>query len=143
MKLKCLGCDALSRPIYLCAAQSPHIVDVTLQQLGLHTDPGDLRERLQGVIDESQGKGYDAIALAYGLCGKSTAGLIARDVPIVMPRAHDCITLFLGGRERYKTEHDGCPGTYWYALDYIERRDGTADSVVTRVRRRYRYLTRL
>ena len=43
MKLKCLGCDALARPIYLCAAQSPHIVDVTLHQLGLHTDPDNLR----------------------------------------------------------------------------------------------------
>ncbi len=67
--------------------------------------------------------------LAYGLCGKSTAGLVARDVPIVMPRAHDCITLFLGGRQRYKVEFDECPGTYWYALDYIERRDGTGTAL--------------
>lgn len=123
MKLKCLGCDALARPIYLCAAHSPHIVDVTLQQLGLHTDPDNLRERLQGLVDETQGQGYDAIALAYGLCGKSTAGLTARDIPIVMPRAHDCITLFLGARGRYQAEHNGCPGTFWYALDYIERKD--------------------
>jgi hypothetical protein len=124
MKLKCLGCDALARPIYLCAAQSPHIVDVTLQKLGLHHDPDDLRGRLQTIIDEVQGQAYDAIALAYGLCGKATAGLLARDIPIVMPRAHDCITLFLGGRDRYTLEHNRCPGTYWYALDYIERRDG-------------------
>jgi len=129
MRLKCLGCDALARPIYLSAAHSPHIVDVTLQRLGLHQDPDDLRERLQVVIDETQGEGYDAVALAYGLCGKSTAGLIARDIPIVMPRAHDCITLFLGGRDRYKAEHEGCPGTYWYALDYIERRDGAATAL--------------
>jgi len=129
MRLMCLGCDALARPIYLCAAQSPHTVDVTLLRLGLHEDPEDLRDRLQGLIDGARDQGYDAIVLAYGLCGKSTAGLVARDVPIVMPRAHDCITLFLGGRQRYKVEFDECPGTYWYALDYIERRDGTGTAL--------------
>jgi hypothetical protein len=125
MRLKCLGCDALARPLYLSAAQSPHIVDVTLFQLGLHNDPADLRDRLQAQIDEAVGRGYDAVLLAYGLCGKSTAGLIARDIPVVIPRAHDCITLFLGGRERYQEQFEQHPGTYWYAVDYVERRGGS------------------
>jgi hypothetical protein len=129
VRLKCLGCDALARIVYLCAAQSPHIVDVELFQLGLHNDPADLRSRLQGRIDTTAGQGYDAIALAYGLCGQSTAGLVARDIPIVIPRAHDCITLFLGDRERYGQEFRNNPGTYWYALDYIERRDSAGSTL--------------
>ncbi len=124
MRLKCLGCEALARVVYLCAARSPHIVDVSLFQLGLHDDPSDLRSRLQAQIDATVGQGYDAVALAYGLCGQATAGLIARDTPVVIPRAHDCITLFLGSRERYNEQFTACPGTYWYALDYTERRDG-------------------
>ena len=51
MRLKCLGCEALARLVYLCAAQSPHIVDVELFQLGLHNEPSDLQARLQGQID--------------------------------------------------------------------------------------------
>jgi hypothetical protein len=129
MRLKCIGCDALARPIYLCSAGSPHIVDVELLQLGLHNDPQDLQTRLQGRIDVASGEGYDAILLAYGLCGNSTVGLIAREIPVVIPRAHDCITLFLGSRERYKEQFEGHPGTYWYALDYIERRDGSGTSL--------------
>lgn len=126
MRLKCLSCEALTRPIYLCAAQSPHIVDVELFRIGLHTDPADLRDRLQGKIDAvTPDAGYDAIVLAYGLCGRATAGLTAREVPVVIPRAHDCIALFLGSRKRYTEEFGRCPGTYWYALDYVERRDGT------------------
>ncbi len=121
MRLKCFGCDALARMVYLAAAQSPHIVDVTLFQLGLHLKPGSLQMRLQAEIDAVQGQGYDAIIMAYGLCGKATAGLTARDVPLVIPRAHDCITLFLGSRERYTQEHEKSPGTYWYSQDYIER----------------------
>jgi hypothetical protein len=129
MKLKCLGCDALARIVYLCAAQSPHIVDVELFQLGLHNDPADLRARLQERIDATTGQEYDALVLAYGLCGQSTHGLIARDIPLVIPRAHDCITLFLGDRERYSQEFRNNPGTYWYTLDYIERKDSAGTTL--------------
>lgn len=123
MKLKCLACDALARLVYWCAAQSPHVVDVELMKLGLHVNPADLRQRLQARIDAVSADDYDAVALAYGLCGKATAGLTARHVPIVIPRAHDCITLFLGSRQRYRHEFETRPGTYWYVQDYIERND--------------------
>ncbi len=75
-KIKCIGGDALARLIYFCAAQSPHVVDVELLNLGLHENPADLRRRLQEHIDAVDARTYDAIVLAYGLCGKSTAGLL-------------------------------------------------------------------
>ena len=131
MRILCLGCEVVARPLYLCAAHSPHIVDIRLFQRGLHNDPADLYARLQTEIDSvagadaADGKRYDAIVMAYGLCGKATAGLIAREVPLVIPRAHDCITLFLGSRERYQDQFENFPGTYWYALDYVERDDGS------------------
>jgi hypothetical protein len=100
-------------------------VDVELFRLGWHRDPDDLRQRLQRSIDAIQDEDYDAIVMGYGLCGRSTAGLTARDIPMVIPRAHDCITLFLGGRERYKNEFEDSPGTYWYVRDYLERADGS------------------
>ncbi len=128
MRLKCLSCEALARVVYLCAARSPHIVDVELFKLGWHKDPDDLRRRLQTRIDEVQDDGYDALVMGYGLCGKSTAGLTA-SIPMVIPRAHDCITLFLGGRDRYKTEFEDNPGTYWYVRDYLER--STGDTALT------------
>jgi hypothetical protein len=135
MRLKCIGCDALARLIYLCAAQSPHLVDVSLLRLGLHRKPADLQVRLQGEIDAvtqaraESGLRYDAVVMAYGLCGRATAGIAARDIPVVIPRAHDCITLFLGGRARYAEQQQSQPGTYWYSPDYIER--GAQDGALT------------
>lgn len=129
MRLKCIGCDSLARLIYLGAAYSPHLVDVSMLTLGLHRQPVDLQTRLQAQIDETVGQGYNAVVMAYGLCGKATAGITARDVPVVIPRAHDCITLFLGSRKRYNEQHEKTPGTYWYSLDYIER--GTQDGKLT------------
>lgn len=129
MKLKCLACDVLARPLYLSAAHSPHIVDIELFPRGLHNTPDILRARLQERIDSAADQGYDAVVMAYGLCGQATAGLTARDKPVVVPRAHDCITIFLGSRERYDVQFEQQPGTYWYALDYVERDDGTGGNM--------------
>ncbi len=124
MRFKCIACEVLARPVYLSAAHSPHVIDVTLVRYGLHSSPKKLRETLQDHIDAAEIEGgYDAVLLAYGLCGKATHGLQARSLPVVLPRAHDCITLFLGGRERYNAQFTACPGTYWYVQDYIERGD--------------------
>lgn len=130
MRLKCLACEVLARPVYLCAAQSPQIVDVQLLRRGLHNNPPDLRAQLQTHIDAATGEGYDAVVMAYGLCGQATAGLVAQDTPVVVPRAHDCITLFLGSRERYQDQFENNKGTYWYTLDYMERRDDTPHSTL-------------
>jgi hypothetical protein len=133
MRLLALTCEVLARSVYLCAARSPHVVDVHLNRRGLHDDPPNLRTILQREIDAIDGTRepadaaigapYDAIVLAYGLCGAATAGLRAGSIPLVVPRAHDCITLFLGSRDRYTTEFTGHPGTYWYVQDFVERSD--------------------
>jgi hypothetical protein len=133
MRLLALTCEVLARSVYLCAARSPHVVDVHLNRRGLHDDPPNLRTILQREVDaidgprvpagDAVGAPYDAIVLAYGLCGAATAGLRAGSIPLVVPRAHDCITLFLGSRDRYTAEFTGHPGTYWYVQDFVERSD--------------------
>ncbi len=129
MRLKCIGCEVLARAIYLSAAQSPHIVDVVLLERGLHNTPTKLRTQLQDQIDVSTAQNYDAVVLAYGLCGQATAGLVSREIPLAIPRAHDCITLFLGSRQRYQEQFQAIPGTYWYTQDYIERRSDSGSTL--------------
>ncbi len=121
MRLKCFACEVLSRPLYHFAAISPHVVDFTFFQRGLHNTPLDLRKTLQSQIDSVTTPPYDAILLAYGLCGQAILDLHPSQLPLVLPKAHDCITLFLGSRQRYNKEFDRIPGTYWYVQDFIER----------------------
>jgi hypothetical protein len=123
MRLLILSCESLTRAAYDAAARSPHIVDVTIVPRNKH-QPLDIRARLQGLIDAAEGNGFDAIGLVYGLCGQATANLSARSIPLVIPRAHDCITLHLGSRDRHEAELKKEPGTYWYAQDYMERVQG-------------------
>ncbi len=116
-----LACSALARSIYSLAASGPHIVTVRLFDQGLHNRPANLRQQLQHGVDAIEAGEADAILLAYGICGSSTLGLRAGEIPLVIPRAHDCVTLYLGSRERYQEEFDAQPGTYWYSADYLER----------------------
>jgi hypothetical protein len=129
MYLKLISCDVLARPAYYCAAFSPHIVDIELLQKGLHAKPENLRAELSIRLSQIQPGQYDAILLGYGLCSNSIAGLSSAHTPLVVPRAHDCITLFLGSCERYSSEFRANPGTYWYTPDYLER-GGAAKDVV-------------
>ncbi len=116
-----IACEALARAVYFYAAQSPHRINLTLQKIGLHDRPNHLRDQLQQLIDATYADEYDAILLTYGLCGRAIDGLISRDVPLVVPRAHDCITLYLGSRAEYNQQQNQHPGTYWYSQDYLER----------------------
>jgi hypothetical protein len=120
LRLLAISCDILLRPVTFFAARSPHTVEVVDLSAALHAQPLTLRERIQEQVDAA-GPDVDAIVLAYGLCGGATAGLTARSAPVVLPRAHDCVTIFLGDRERYRAEHEATPGTYWYVQDQMDR----------------------
>ena len=127
MRLKLIACEILYRELCAAAARSTNQVDLEFLPKGLH-DIGQagmnrrLSEALAGV-DESS---YDAVALGYGLCSNGVVGLAARAVPLVIPRGHDCITLFFGSKERYLEYFQGNPGTYFKTSGWIERGDHLA-----------------
>ncbi|MDH3982237.1 MAG: DUF1638 domain-containing protein, partial [Kiritimatiellaceae bacterium] len=88
----------------------------------LHDIPTDeMLKRLQAQVDEASKQNYDAILLGYGLCNNGLVGLKAGSIPLVLPRAHDCITLFFGSRQRYQDYFDAHPGTYFKTTGWIER----------------------
>lgn len=130
MKLKVIACEAVARECYLAAVSSPHIVDVKLMHFGLHNEPDDLRKSVQAEIDAASDGTYDYVLLAYGLCSRGTAEITARSVPVVIPRAHDCITLLLGSMKRYEEEFKSHPGTYYFSAGWVERKEGEASQGV-------------
>jgi hypothetical protein len=59
--------------------------------------------------------GAQAIALGYGLCSRGVEGVSTKRCRLVLARAHDCITLLLGDKDRYAQYAKDHPGTYWYS----------------------------
>jgi len=121
-RLKLICCDVLFRMACRAAARSKNIIDMEFTRLQSHNEPDKLRAQIQGLIDGTDGDaGYDAVLLGYGLCGNSTAGLAARGLPLVIPRAHDCCTLFLGSRENFIRHFGERLSSQWSSHGYLER----------------------
>ncbi|MBM3500817.1 MAG: DUF1638 domain-containing protein, partial [Armatimonadetes bacterium] len=123
-----VACGVFQPELAQLIAESPHQIDLVLLDAGLHSVPNALREQTQAAIEEAVGRGCDAIVLGYGLCGRGTSGLVARDCPVVIPRVHDCMTLFLGSREEYRRQFARHPGTFYTTPGWYENRSlGAAD----------------
>lgn len=123
MKFRVIACGVFEPYLNHLSAESPHEIKLKILDAGLHARPNDLRLILQAEIDEaSRAGGIDAVLLFYGLCGRGIAGLIARDTPVVIPRAHDCITLFLGSSEAYLRQFHKNPGTFYHTLGWIQKK---------------------
>jgi len=133
MRYKVIACSVFSREISLLAARSSAVLDVSWIRQGLHNYPELLRREVQREIDRAENpeqrpdqvarppEEYAAIILGFGLCSRVVSGLKTRRLPLILPRAHDCIAILLGSHRRYKSEFDAAPGTYWFSPGWIEQ----------------------
>jgi hypothetical protein len=124
VRLKLIACEIFYRELCAAVARSVNQVDLEFLPKGLHDigQPG-MTSRLQEVLGQVDASIYEAVVFGYGLCSNGLLGLAARDIPLVFPRAHDCITLFLGGKERYLDYFQSHPGVYFQTTGWIERGD--------------------
>jgi hypothetical protein len=122
VRRKLIGCEVICRELCHGLARSPFAVDAEFLPKALHDLGGAaMRRRLQQLIDAVDPARYEAILLGYALCGNGAAGLEARAVPVVIPRAHDCIALLMGSAERYSEYFDSHPGVYYRSIGWLER----------------------
>jgi hypothetical protein len=132
--LKVIACEVFTREVCHCVARTPYVVDLEFTEKGAHDRSDYLRATLQSKIDlvEASPRTYEAILLGFGLCGNSIAGLTARETPLIIPRAHDCCTLFLGSKERFQQHFAGNPSCPFSSSGYLERADSYVHEVNTR-----------
>jgi len=129
MLLKVIACEIAFREICYLAARAQNVVDLEFLTQGHHDVPAAGREDIQQRINAvPQGK-YDAILIGYGLCSNILDGIKATHTPLVIPRAHDCITFFLGSARRYQEFFDSHPGTYYYTSGWLECRKRRGDDI--------------
>lgn len=122
-RLKFIGCEIIYREACALAASAPHRVDIEFLLKGLHDLPrADMLAKIQAAVDAvDPDSGYEAVLLGYARCNDGLVGLRARRLPLVIPRAHDCITFFFGSCAAYQTYFDQHPGTYYMTTGWTER----------------------
>lgn len=131
LRLKVIACDVFNREINYLSSQSECYVDIAYLHQGLHNTPDKLREMVQEQVNKANegfpynyyntAPDYDYIILGYGLCSNGIVDVSSSRVPMVVPKGHDCITMLLGSKERYKDYFNNNPGTYWFSAGWIER----------------------
>lgn len=110
-----IACDVFREEIESLRAGAPGIGRVEWIDMALHERPPVLVKRLAAVIERLEAEGgFEHILLAYGLCGQGTVGLGGVRATLVIPRAHDCVSVFLGGRRRHEELLAACPHTYFF-----------------------------
>lgn len=120
---KFIGCEIIYREACFLAATVPHRVDVEFLLKGLHDlQRQDMIDTIQAAVDRASAEGrYEAILLGYARCNDGLVGIQARGVPLVIPKAHDCITFFFGSRAAYNEYFNEHPGTYFLTTGWSER----------------------
>jgi hypothetical protein len=137
MRFKLIACEVTCRELCHAVSGTPHTVDIEFLPKGLHDiGTSGMKERLQAAIDRVEPSACDAILLGYGLCNNGISGLEARTTRLVIPRAHDCITLFLGSKERYLEYFRDNGGTYFLTTGWIERGEASGELAQISIQRK-------
>ena len=124
-----IACAVLAKDLELAASDLRLNVGTRFLPGGLHEAPERLHRELQGAIDQASQTGrWDRIAVGYGVCGRGTVGIQARQVPLSIPRVHDCISLFLGGDRLYQEQFKRFPGTYYLTEGWLAGKSDGGDS---------------
>ena len=119
LRLTVIACSSIRPELEMLAAEAKPVITFRHMEMGLHErSAGALHDALQSAIDvEVEG---DAVVIGYGLCNRGVVGLQARTLPVVIPRAHDCIGMLLGSSQRYLTQLEAQPGTYFQSAGWLE-----------------------
>lgn len=116
MNYKVISCEVLKNEIEYLKKKHNLEFDVEYTKKSSHTHPDTLNQEIQELINRSTG--YEHILLGFGLCGNSARGLKATQAPLVIPRAHDCCTIFLGSRERFIQLFENNKSMPWGSCGY-------------------------
>jgi len=121
--------DSLNRPVVVLACQvfqelvNRFVRPGTIKKFiyldyGLHSYPRKLNQTVQEALDGLPDPSL--VILGYGLCGNGLNGIRAGKHTLLIPRADDCIAIFLGSYERYQREFKTESGTYYLTKGWLE-----------------------
>lgn len=118
-----VACDVFSEELAFLTESRAEWGALEFLEMGLHDHPDVLREEVQSAIGRLQDvEGVDHILLLYGICGNGLVGIKADRCELVIPRAHDCISILLGSPEKHQELLRQNPGTYFYTPGWVRGR---------------------
>jgi hypothetical protein len=116
-----IACRVMEPELDQALAAGGDEVEILYLDQGLHRTPAKLLGLVQEKIDQVA-QTASRIVLGYGLCSNGMVGVTARQQGLLIPRCHDCISLFLGSPSRYQELFREKPGTYYLTPGWIKEK---------------------
>lgn len=93
--------------VIACSIFKPYIEQLNIHQqyiltylpIQQHNQPKILAQAIQQKIDQT--KNVDKIIVLYGVCGGALLKIHAREIPVIVIKVHDCMSILLGSKEKY------------------------------------------
>ena len=115
MKLLLITCPPLAPYLERMLPQIPHQSEICLLPEDLCQNPTAVRDKLAGA------KGCDAAVLLPGACVVPEEGLRAGEIPLVLPRVHNSVSLLLGSAAAYRRLYSFYDGKLCWSLPESNR----------------------
>ena len=117
-----LSCPTLKGELQAALAEASSKAAVYFLPRRLHSDPEELREYIQNMIDSFYN--VRRIVLCVSGCGGGTAGLRATSAELISPRTRDCLDILLSGRGLKSLKRD-ISGVYYTEswMEYSKKTD--------------------
>ncbi|MEI8341082.1 MAG: DUF1638 domain-containing protein [Verrucomicrobiota bacterium] len=120
-RIALVACRVFEAEIATHGGNAPHVIATRILEVGLHDHPDGLRKALQCEVDALDARNdIDVVVLVYALCGRGTSGLRAGRHRLVIPRGHDCITVFMGDKEKFACQQAAAPDSYYYTPGWMQ-----------------------
>ncbi|MDD3520642.1 MAG: DUF1638 domain-containing protein [Actinomycetota bacterium] len=119
MKNIAIVCDVMKDEFTRYKNEAGSNLECIFLEQHLHNTPDIMNKKLQETINSINGN-YEKILLGYGLCSNGVVNLKSEKYEIIIPKVDDCISLFLGSKEKYLEEFSKDPATYYLCRGWIE-----------------------
>ncbi len=117
-----VACAVFEAEVRAFATGLSHLVSLTFLPQSLHNEPATLNVALRQTVAAIEADTQaEVIVLVYGVCSRGIERIPLRRCRMIVPRAHDCITLLLGSKERYRHYQKTNPAIYWYSPGWNAR----------------------
>ncbi|AEF84033.1 conserved hypothetical protein [Treponema primitia ZAS-2] len=117
-----LACETLKPELSLVMSSQGCDYPIAWVESGKHAWPDKLHVCIQETLDKIPPT-YKTILLVFGFCGNAMVGIKAGEHQLVLPRASDCIPIFLGSQK--KREEYGA-ATYFFTEGYLNSETNVA-----------------
>ena len=126
-----IACASIEPELMRIVGETAADVSCVFLKQGLHRHPEHIRDEVEAALNaEPQ---CDEAVLGYGLCSNGVVGLEAQGRRLIIPKVHDCIGMYLGSPERFRTLFEQRPGTYYLTTGWI----GMGKDPLTTMREEY------